>query len=99
MPRYWDGQARVAYDLAPHETIELGGLVSSDRTTRNNPSTRTRRSRRAPTTGTDFERVYAPLREAHAGAAVIVVTPSFGTDSTSLVNAYGSTPTELTNDS
>jgi TonB family protein len=97
VPRYWDGQARVAYDLAPHETIEVGGLVSSDRTTRNNPAADPSLTT-SSTSGTDFDRIYARY-EKHAGAAVIVVTPSIGTDSTTLVNSYGKTLTELTNHS
>ncbi len=98
IPRYWDGQARVVYDFGPHETVELGGLISSDRTTSNlvnpDPSLST-----SQTTGTDFNRIYLRYEKHMPDGAVIFVTPSFGTDSTSLVNLYGSTPTDLTNES
>jgi TonB family protein len=32
IPQYYDGQARISYDLGEHETLELGGLLSSDTT-------------------------------------------------------------------
>jgi TonB family protein len=98
LPRFWDAQARAVYAMAPHETIEVGGLVSSDRTTRNNPNPDPSLST-SSTSGTDFNRVYARYEKHTADGAVITITPSVGTDSTSLVDAYGSTVTELTNDS
>jgi TonB family protein len=98
IPRYWDGQARIVYDLGPHETIELGGLLSSDTTTftltNPDPSLTT-----SQTTGTDWNRVYLRYKKKTADGAIVEVVPSFGTTSTSLVNQYGSTPTDLTNDS
>jgi TonB family protein len=98
LPRYWDGQARAVYQLGPHETVEVGGLVSSDRTTRNNPNADPSLAT-SSTSGTDFNRVYLRYEKHLADGAVIVVTPSVGTDSTSLVDTYGSTVTELTNSS
>jgi TonB family protein len=98
IPSYWDGQARITYDLAPHETLEVGGLISSDRTTRTvlnpNPALTTRQ-----TTGTDFNRIYVRYEKHLPDSSVVSVVPFLGTDSTSLVNLYGSTPTEVTNDS
>jgi TonB family protein len=98
LPRYWDGQARAVYTLAPHETIEVGALLSSDRTTRNNPAADPSLAT-SSTAGTDFNRVYARYERHGADGNVVTVTPSVGTDSTSLVNTYGQTVTELTNDS
>jgi TonB family protein len=96
IPSYWDGQARIVYDFGPHETIELGGLISSDLTTRTllNPDPALTTSQ---TTGTDFNRVYLRYEKHMADGSVVDVTPSFGTNSTSLTNLYGSTPTDLTN--
>ncbi|HEY6462058.1 MAG TPA: TonB-dependent receptor, partial [Polyangiaceae bacterium] len=51
------------------------------------------------TSGTDFNRVYARYEKHTGDGAMVVVTPYVGTDSTSLVDAYGATVTELTNDS
>ncbi|HEY3817929.1 MAG TPA: TonB family protein [Polyangiaceae bacterium] len=98
LPRYWDGQVRAVYAAGAHETLEVGGLISSDRTTRNNPNADPSLTT-SSTSGTDFNRVYARYEKHLADGAVIVVTPSVGTDSTSLVDAYGATVTELTNDS
>jgi TonB family protein len=98
IPRYWDGQARIVYDLGPHETIELGGLISSDQTTftltNPDPSLTT-----SQTTGTDFNRIYVRYKKRLADGAIVEVVPFFGTNATSLVNQYGSIPTDLTNNS
>lgn len=98
IPVYWDGQARVAYQLEKRESIEVGGLISSDRTTRSliNPDPALTTTQ---TSGTDFNRVYVHYQKFQADGSVVDVIPSFGTNSTSLVNTYGSTPTNLTNDS
>ena len=83
IPSYWDGQARVVYDFGSHETLELGGLVSSDLTTRtllnSDPALTT-----SQTTGTDFNRVYLRYQKHMADGSLVEVTPSFGTNSTSL---------------
>jgi hypothetical protein len=98
IPRYWDGQARVVFDLAPHETIEAGGFASSDRIDHTllnpNPALSTRQ-----TSGTDFQRFYLRYEKHTADGAVITFVPSFGFDSTSLVNVFGTTPTDVKNDS
>ena len=97
IPRYWDGQARVVYDFGPHETLELGGLVSSDATTRTLRQPRSvahdAARRPAPTSTAST----CATRSTWPDGSIVEVTPSFGTNSTSLVNQYGSTPTELTN--
>jgi len=97
VPRYWDGQARAVYDFGNHETLEVGGLLSSDRTTRNNPAADPSLAT-SSTSGTDFNRVYARYEKHQKDGSIITITPSIGTDSTSLVNTYGQLVTELTND-
>ena len=98
IPRYWDGQARVVYDFGKHETIELGGLVSSDVTTRtllnSDPAHTT-----SQTTETDFNRIYVRYEKHMADGAIVDITPSFGTNYTSLTNLYGAIPTDLNNSS
>jgi TonB family protein len=96
IPRYWDGQGRVVYELAQHETLELGGLISSDRTTRSLPNADPSLAT-SQTTGTDFNRVYLRYEKHLADGSIVEVIPSFGVDYTSLVNQYGNTPTQLTN--
>lgn len=96
IPVYWDGQARVVYDFGSHETVELAGLVSSDVTTRtllnSDPALTT-----SQTTETDFNRVWVRYEKHMADGAIVDVTPSFGTNYSSLTNLYGAIPTDLTN--
>ena len=98
IPRYWDGQARVVYDLAAHETIELGAFASSDRIANTllnpDPSLTTRQ-----TTGTDFQRVYFRYEKHLADGLVVSIGPWAGLNSTSLANSYGSIVTDVTNES
>jgi TonB family protein len=98
IPRYWDSQLRVSYELAPHESIELGGLVSSDRIantlTNPDPSLTTRQ-----TTGTDFQRISLRYEKHLGDSAVVTVVPSFGFTYTTLANSYGPIVTDATNHS
>jgi TonB family protein len=98
IPRFWDGQARIVYDLGPHETIEVGGLTSSDRIDHTllnpAPSLTTRKKE-----GTDFTRVYARYEKHLEDSSIVTVVPSVGVDSTSIANTYGPTLTNVTNDS
>jgi TonB family protein len=98
IPRYWDGQARVVYDLAAHETIELGAFASSDRIANTllnpDPSLTTRQ-----TTGTDFQRVYFRYEKHLADGSVVTIGPWAGLNSTSLANSYGSIVTDVTSES
>jgi TonB family protein len=98
IPQFWDGQARVVYDIAPHETMELGGMVSSDKTTRSLPNADPSLAT-SQTTTTDFNRVYLHYTKHLKEGAVVEAVPSYGKDRTSLLNLYGSTPTDVTNDS
>jgi TonB family protein len=98
IPRYWDGGARLVFDLAPHETVEVGAMASSDRIDHTlvnaDPALTTRQ-----TTATDFQRVYARYEKHASDGSVVTVVPWFGFDSTSLVNVFGTTPTDVKNDS
>jgi len=98
IPRYYDGQARIQYDLAPHESIEVGGLVSSDRiaNTLTNPDPALTEQQ---TTGTDFQRIWAHYDRHMPDGAVVTVVPWFGFNYTTLANAYGPTVTDVNNHS
>jgi TonB family protein len=98
IPRYWDAQGRIVYDLAPHETLELGVLASSDRiaNTLVNPDPNlTTQS----TTGTDFQRIYLHYEKHQQDSSVITVVPSFGFTTTTLANSYGPVVTDARNES
>jgi TonB family protein len=98
IPRYWDAQGRIVYDLASHETLELGAFASSDRianTLLNPDPSLTERQ----TTGTDFQRIYFRYEKHLADSSVVTVAPWFGFNSTSLANSFGPVVTDVTNDS
>ncbi len=98
IPRYWDAQGRVVYDLAPHETIEIGAFASSDRIANTllnpDPSLVERQ-----TTGTDFQRVYGRYEKHLSDSSVVTVNPWFGFNTTTLANSFGPIVTDVTNDS
>jgi hypothetical protein len=98
IPRYWDAQGRLAWEMAPHETIEVGVLASSDRianTLLNPDPSLTERQ----TTGTDFQRIYLRYEKHMTDSSVVTIDPWFGWNTTSLANSFGSTVTDVTNDS
>jgi TonB family protein len=98
IPRYYDGQARVAYDLGEHESIEVGGLLSSDATSYTvlSPDPLLTNSQ---TTGLVFGRVYVRYEKHTQDGATIAITPSWGEDYSTLNNLFGNTPTQVANTS
>jgi TonB family protein len=98
IPQYYDGQARISYELGDHETIEVGGLLSSDTTKTSvispNPALST-----SQTTGLTFGRIYAHYEKHTPEGATIVVVPSWGQDLSTLNNLFGSIPTMLRDES
>jgi TonB family protein len=94
IPKYWDGQARLGFELGPHEMVELGALASTDRIDHSlineDPALTTRQ-----TTATTFQRFYARYEKHTTDGQVVTAVPWFGFDSTSLVNLYGAIPTEV----
>ncbi len=94
IPRYYDAQTRVIWDVAPGETLEIGGLLSSDTVDDDVPSADPT-SVQQQTHDTSFRRVFLRWKTRTADGAEIVVVPSFGTNSDSLVDRFGSVPTNL----
>jgi outer membrane receptor protein involved in Fe transport len=101
LPRYFDGQARVSYRIDPRSSVELGGMVSSDSTTRATPAPPGTDPAlvQSETTSLLWSRVYARYRRDTEGGGAVAVTPSFGTEQSSLVSRFGGTPAELSDDS
>lgn len=98
IPRYYDGQARVRYALSDHSSLEVTGLLSSDRLTRSSVSadpTLTTRERRE----LDFQRIYATYRERTDDGSSLTVTPYVGWDRSRLSNQVGSVATDVARDS
>jgi TonB family protein len=98
IPKYYDGQARVQYDFGPHERVEIGGLLSSDRiaNTLVNPDPALTEQQ---TTGTDFQRIWVHYDKHLDDGAVVTVVPWFGFNYTTLANQFGPTVTDVTNHS
>ena len=98
IPRYYDAQTRVIWDVSAGETLEIGGLVSSDAVSDSVPSDDPT-SVQQQTHDTSFRRVWARWKKQAADGAEIVLVPSLGTDTDSLVDQFGLVPTELEVDS
>jgi TonB family protein len=94
IPRYADGQLRVSYRLDPRTTIEAGGMLSSDTTSKSTPNANVA-DRETETTSLLWSRVYARYRHTTDAGGEVVVTPWVGSELSSLVSQFGSTPTEL----
>jgi TonB family protein len=94
IPRYYDGQTRVLWDVSAHRRLEIGGLVSSDTVDDSVPSS-------DPTTiqqqthDTSFRRIWLSWKQQTDDGAEIAVVPSFGTNKDSLVDRFGPVPTDL----
>jgi TonB family protein len=98
IPRYYDAQVRAIWDVAPGETLEVGGLVSSDAVADTVPSDDPTSVQRQ-THDTSFRRIWARWKKRSADGAEIAFVPSLGTDRDSLVEQFGLVPTELEVDS
>ena len=97
IPRYYDGQARVRWELDARHTLELTGLLSSDRLTRSSlqadPTRSVRESREL-----DFQRVYLSYRAQESDGSTINLTPFLGWDANRLSNRVGAVATDLNHD-
>ncbi|HEY5962000.1 MAG TPA: TonB family protein, partial [Polyangiaceae bacterium] len=91
IPRYWDGQLRLAY--VPNETasVELGALASNDSIDRVQVSADPADNRVERRT-TRFSRYYARYRKDLGAASHVLVTPWFGFDRTDISNEVGGIP-------
>ena len=93
IPRYYDGQVRIACDLGPHERVDLTGMLSSDRVSRSVASADPQLAKR-DTRESAFQRIYVRWEKDVPGGAVSVV-PWFGADSNRLENRFGDVPTSI----
>ncbi len=101
IPRYADGQARIAYRVDKRTTVELGGMISSDSTQRTAPlldpgNALDPTQVETETTSLFWTRVYAHYRHDTEGGGAVTITPSFGTESSSQASQFGGIPTDLT---
>jgi TonB family protein len=94
IPRYYDAQARVFWDVSPHESLEVGGLVSSDQVDDTVPSDDPA-SFQQQMHDTSFTRVWLRWRRQSVDGGEISVVPAVGTDSDRLVDRFGAVPTNV----
>lgn len=94
IPQYYDAQARLVLHASPSESLELGGLLSGDSVDDDVPSDDPTNVQ-LQTHTTSFQRVWLKWRKQTADGAEILVVPSFGLNSDSLVDQFGEVPTSV----
>ena len=94
IPRYYDAQTRVLWDLSRAESVEIGGMVARDSVSDQVPS-EDPTNVQSQTHDTGFRRVWVRYKKQTETGAEILVVPSLGTNTDSLVDAFGLVPTEL----
>ncbi|HEX7671331.1 MAG TPA: TonB-dependent receptor, partial [Polyangiaceae bacterium] len=97
IPKYWDSQLRAAWVPHEGESVEVGGLLSSDRISRSlteaDPSETKTESK-----SIGFQRVYMRYERRLDDGGKVTATPFFGFDRSTISNRFGAVPAELTND-
>ena len=94
IPRYYDGQARVHYKLTDSQSLELTGLLSSDRLSRASISADPTRSVRE-IREIDFQRLYLRYQVRTSSSEALTITPYIGWDRQRLLNEFASVVTDL----
>jgi TonB family protein len=94
LPRYLDGQARITYQLSSRAQLEAAAIGSSDRVTRTIASSDPAMSRSADEQ-LAFWRAWGRYHEETLDGAEVDVVASGGVDSSSKVERFGATATEL----
>jgi TonB family protein len=98
LPNYFDGQARIRYDVAPNEWVEIGGLLSGDRQSRTQPSNDP--SRRVSERRTlHFQRYDLAYHRQLSDGAEVDVAPWYGHDQGGRVGDFGGVPTSIETES
>jgi TonB family protein len=98
IPKYFDAQMRALVDLTPRETLEIGGIASSDVVDNTVPSDDPT-SQQLQTHDAFFQRVWLKWKKQGDDGSELSLVPSVGTDSDKLVDQFGLAPTNLRVDS
>ena len=94
IPHYYDGQLKLRRNLSPKRYMEVGGLLSSDKVSRNVGSVDPA-ERKQETKDLKFERLFLRYVSTESDGSETRITPWFGSDRSSLVASFGGTPTQL----
>ena len=94
IPRYYDAQTRVLWQPSKTARVELGGMISSDAVSDEVPSSDPTNVQ-TQTHDSGFRRVWLRYVNQTADGAETLVVPSLGTNTDSLVDAFGPVPTQL----
>lgn len=94
IPDYYDAQARLRYDFSQGESLELGGMLSSDLQQRTQPSNDPTR-RVSETRTLDFQRIDLAYGRQLDDGAEVRLAPWYGRDHATRVGEFGSTPTSI----
>lgn len=98
LPRYFDGQARLRYDIGEHEWIEVGGMLSGDRQARTQPSSDPSR-RVAETRTLHFQRYDIAYHRRAKDGSEVEVSPWYGRDQSGRFGNFGGVPTGIESES
>lgn len=94
IPRYRDGQARARVSLSPGESLEVVGMLASDRFTRGvpnaDPALAVEERRHL-----DFQRVYARYTREPGDGSIVSITPYVGFDQRETATRNGEVVTSV----
>jgi TonB family protein len=97
IPKYWDSQLRAAWVPHEGESVEVGGLLSSDRISRSLAEADPNETK-SESKSIGFERVYMRYERHLDDGGKVTATPFFGFDRSTISNHFGAVPAELRND-
>jgi TonB family protein len=94
LPQYYDAQARLRYSGSPTEWVELSGLLSNDRVSRqvwnSNPA-----NRKSETKELYFDRLSLRYKNERKDGSGTVLVPWVGRDHAERESRFGSVPTSI----
>jgi TonB family protein len=97
IPKFWDGQIRVAYVPSPDRVFEIGTLSSSDRIRRSFVQSDPLEAK-SESKSTGFHRAYVNYRRSNLDGSTVSVVPFLGTNRLDIENEFGGVPARLRSD-
>ncbi|MGC4067076.1 MAG: carboxypeptidase regulatory-like domain-containing protein [Polyangiaceae bacterium] len=97
IPKFWDGQIRVAYVPTPDRVFEIGTLSSSDRIRRSFVQSDPLEAK-SEAKSSGFHRAYVNYRSSNLDGSTVSVVPFVGTNRLNIENEFGGVPARLRSD-